>query len=225
MINWQEIDLVLLDMDGTLLDLNFDMKFWLEHIPTVYAEQNEIDVQAARDHILPEMRRVQGTLPWYSVDYWSETLGLDVMALNHDMAHLIQPRPGALEFLQKLKSAEIPTWIITNAWPMTVDLKFSKVELSPYIQRVVTSHDLNAPKESALFWEQLFQLHDTCRSRCLFIDDSSSVLQAADEFGIGQLLTIKQPDMSSASRPHNGFRALDHFSQIFPQDPKAQFLK
>ncbi|MCP4043692.1 MAG: haloacid dehalogenase, partial [Gammaproteobacteria bacterium] len=32
-INWNSIHTVLLDMDGTLLDLHFDNQFWLEHVP------------------------------------------------------------------------------------------------------------------------------------------------------------------------------------------------
>ncbi len=37
MINWNEIDTILLDMDGTLLDLHFDNFFWQELIPIKYA--------------------------------------------------------------------------------------------------------------------------------------------------------------------------------------------
>ena len=33
MLDWRDIDTVLLDMDGTLLDLHFDSHFWLEHLP------------------------------------------------------------------------------------------------------------------------------------------------------------------------------------------------
>ena len=32
-IDWSKIDTVLLDMDGTLLDLRFDNWFWQELIP------------------------------------------------------------------------------------------------------------------------------------------------------------------------------------------------
>ena len=39
MIAWEEVDTVLLDMDGTLLDLHFDTRFWLHHLPRRYAEQ------------------------------------------------------------------------------------------------------------------------------------------------------------------------------------------
>jgi 5'-nucleotidase len=31
--DWREIDTVLLDMDGTLLDLEFDSHFWLSLVP------------------------------------------------------------------------------------------------------------------------------------------------------------------------------------------------
>ena len=33
MLNWSKIDTVLLDMDGTLLDLHYDSHFWLNVIP------------------------------------------------------------------------------------------------------------------------------------------------------------------------------------------------
>ncbi len=38
-IDWNLIDTILLDLDGTLLDLNFDLEFWLEYIPKVYSKK------------------------------------------------------------------------------------------------------------------------------------------------------------------------------------------
>jgi len=43
-VDWGEIDTVLLDMDGTLLDLHFDNHFWLNYLPSVYAKQNDIGI-------------------------------------------------------------------------------------------------------------------------------------------------------------------------------------
>jgi len=40
-INWSEIDTILLDMDGTLLDLNFDLHFWMEYLPLVLANKHD----------------------------------------------------------------------------------------------------------------------------------------------------------------------------------------
>ena len=36
-VDWSAIDTVFVDMDGTLLDLNFDTFFWREVVPQRYA--------------------------------------------------------------------------------------------------------------------------------------------------------------------------------------------
>ena len=38
-LDWNQIDTILLDLDGTLLDLNFDLEFWLEYVPEVYSKK------------------------------------------------------------------------------------------------------------------------------------------------------------------------------------------
>lgn len=38
MFNWKTIDTVLLDMDGTLLDLHFDNHFWLSLVPQEFKQ-------------------------------------------------------------------------------------------------------------------------------------------------------------------------------------------
>jgi len=45
MVNWQDIDTVLLDMDGTLLDLHFDNYFWLHYLPEKYASAQNISLE------------------------------------------------------------------------------------------------------------------------------------------------------------------------------------
>ena len=47
MVNWQNIDNVLLDMDGTLLDLSFDNYFWLEFLPQKISDHKTISLEEA----------------------------------------------------------------------------------------------------------------------------------------------------------------------------------
>ena len=47
-LDWNQIDTILIDLDGTILDLNFDLEFWLEYIPQVYSKQNHIDFNTAK---------------------------------------------------------------------------------------------------------------------------------------------------------------------------------
>ena len=46
--DWEQIDTVFLDMDGTLLDLRFDNYFWRELVPQRYAERNGMTIYELR---------------------------------------------------------------------------------------------------------------------------------------------------------------------------------
>ena len=48
---WDEIDTVLLDMDGTLLDLKFDNFFWRTLVPTRYARLHGLAEDEARRRV------------------------------------------------------------------------------------------------------------------------------------------------------------------------------
>ncbi len=107
MIDWREIDTVLLDMDGTLLDLHFDSHFWLEHLPRRYVELHQLD-QASQDALKTRIMGEQGTLNWYSLAYWSRELDVDIVALKREVQHLIGLRSDAHDFLTWLKQSHPP---------------------------------------------------------------------------------------------------------------------
>nr|VUD30134.1 putative hydrolase with phophatase-like domain [Raoultella sp. NCTC 9187] len=75
-IAWQEVDTVLLDMDGTLLDLAFDNYFWQKLVPETWGAARGLSLQEAREAMHQEYHAVQHTLNWYCLDYWSERLNL-----------------------------------------------------------------------------------------------------------------------------------------------------
>jgi putative hydrolase of the HAD superfamily len=68
-INWSEIETVMLDMDGTLLDKHFDDYFWEEHIPTVYAKENAMNFWDAYEELMGKYRSKEGTLEWTDINY------------------------------------------------------------------------------------------------------------------------------------------------------------
>ncbi|MBZ9557536.1 MULTISPECIES: GMP/IMP nucleotidase [unclassified Modicisalibacter] len=217
MIDWHDIDTVLLDMDGTLLDLHFDSHFWLEHLPRRYVELHHLD-EAFQEEIRERIVREQGTLDWYSLDYWQRELNVDILALKREVQHLIGLRSDALDFLTWLKQAHPRVVLATNADRGSLSLKLPLTGLEDYLDAIVSSADLGVPKEHQEFWFALQEVEPFDPLRTLFIDDNPAVLESAREFGIRHLLGIKQPDSRRPERELEEFVALDRFAALFPRD-------
>jgi len=216
MIDWSAIDTVLLDMDGTLLDLHFDNHFWQHHLPLRFAERHGLDPAASTQALHERFAREQHRLRWYCTDHWSAELGLDVIALKREVEHLIAERPWASAFLRALGAGNRPRILITNAHRDSLGLKLRLTGIGAGLDRLISSHDYGAPKEDPAFWERLAQQVRFDPERTLFIDDSEPVLQAARDYGIGHLLCIRQPDSKRPPREDLAFPALDCFSELLP---------
>ena len=214
MVDWTKIDTVLLDMDGTLLDLHFDNYFWLDYLPVKYAAHHGGDIENA-SRVLTELSdSLQGTLDWYCIDYWSERLQMDIEALKLDLLHMIKFRPGTPEFLRFLATLGKRTMLVTTAHPKTLNLTLQASGLGTHLAQHVSSHDLRLAKENAGFWPRLQQLHQLDLARCLFIDDSLSVLRRARDEGVGHTVQVLQPDMSQPPRAPSEFPGLLHFDEL-----------
>lgn len=216
MLDWQQIDHVLLDMDGTLLDLRFDTEFWLEHLPARYAAAEGLTVEEALRRIRARMQAMSGKLAWYCIDEWSEALGVSVADLHRELAGGIGYRDTALAFLEGLAASDKQALIVTNAHPETVDIKLRRTGLERYVDAVVSSHDYGAAKEHDEFWQTLDTHYEFDRGRTLLIDDNLSVLRAAQRFGIAHLLAVSHPDSSRGLKDTGEFEAVRWFTEILP---------
>ncbi len=214
MLNWNDIDTVLLDMDGTLLDLHFDNHFWLEYMPQRYAEHHGQSVEWAKAEVFPLMRAKQGQLEWYCLDYWSRELNLPIVELKREIAHLISLRPDARDFLEALQRSGRQVILITNAHRGSLSLKMERVELMTYFQRLISSHDFGYPKEAQAFWHALQAEVPFDPARTLFIDDSLNILRAARDFGVASLLAVRQPDSRGAPRDTEEFDAVENYAVL-----------
>lgn len=216
MIDWKRIDTVLLDMDGTLLDLNFDNYFWLEYLPQRYADIHGLDHEVARELIFEKYRFVEGTLKWYSTTYWSETLNIDVVALKHEVRHRVQELPYCHDFLDGLKDAGKDIVMVTNAHHDSLDLKMDKTGMAHKFDRLITVHEFDLPKEDIACWDEVNRLHPFDRKRTLLVDDNLNVLKSAEAYGIANLLAIYQPDSKAPKKDVEHFQAIHRFDEILP---------
>ena len=56
---------LMLDMDGTLLDLAYDSFIWLEVVPKEFAKKHRVSNDVAQKKIYQYFVDMQGTLDWY----------------------------------------------------------------------------------------------------------------------------------------------------------------
>jgi putative hydrolase of the HAD superfamily len=217
MIDWQSVDTVLLDMDGTLLDLEFDNWFWQKHVPECYARQQGLD-RAEADRIIHDwITSHLGTLNWYCLDFWTAELGLEIARLKREAGDRIAVRPGADTFLQALKESDKQVIMVTNAHRDALDLKVERTGIDRYFDEIVSSHDYGHAKEAQSFWQHLQRHLPFDPARALLVDDSLPVLHSAQLYGIGQPVSILHPDSSLPTRDHTDpFPAIDDFLQVLP---------
>lgn len=216
MIDWDKITSVFLDMDGTLLDLNFDNHFWLEFVPIRYAEQHNLSLGEAKQILFPLFRSMEGRLEWYCLDYWSRELKLDIAELKQEVAGLIQVLPHVMDFLDSLHLAGKRSILVTNAHPKSLGLKLEKTCLQPFFDRIICSHDLGLAKEHAGFWDNVRNIEPFEKDKTLLVDDSLSVLQCARNFGIRYLIAIAKPDSKQSIREIKEYSAINDFRQLLP---------
>ena len=222
MLDWKQIDTVLLDMDGTLLDLNFDNYFWLEYMPQRYAELCSLDPVEAKDDLYKQYSAIAGTLDWYSTTYWTQTLGIDVVALKHEVRHRVQELPYCHEFLDALKEAEKDIVMVTNAHHDSLNIKMDKTGLAHKFDRLITVHEFAKPKEDISCWDEVQKIHPFDCSRTLLIDDNLNVLKSAERYGITNLLAVYQPDTKLPKKDVEHFQAIDSFADILPIERSQQ---
>ena len=214
--DWNRIDTVLLDMDGTLLDLHFDNHFWLDYVPQRYAAARGITEAEARKELLARYQDIQGTLNWYCVDHWTRELGLDIALLKEEVDHLISVHPYVTEFLDLLQRNRKRRVLVTNAHQKSLELKMRRTRLRDRLDHVVCAHDLGLPKEHAGFWPRLQHEEAFDPARTLFVDDSLAVLRSAQRYGIAHLLAIRLPDTRQAERQVDEFPAVRGFESLLP---------
>ena len=213
---WDDIDFVLLDLDGTLLDKYFDDFFWEEFIPEQYALLKGIPVEAAKAEIYAGYQQQTGKLAWTDIDYWSRRWGLDIPALKESVADRVAVHEGVFPFLEFVSSADKKVALLTNAHPKAVTVKLSRIPLRPFLDHIVCAHDVGYPKEEIGFWEAAQQRCGFDKTRSLFVDDHEVILIQARRFGIKHLLYKSHASSRIPRDDSKEFVSIRNFNEITP---------
>lgn len=212
--DWAQVDDVLLDMDGTLLDRHFDNFFFEEALPRRYAETFGGDVEASKQRLMEMYRAVEGRLEWADLEYWTRRLGIDVVALSREWAHLIGYLPDAVEFLGHVRGMGKRVTLVTNAHPGGIEIKTGKTGLDRHVDRIVGAFDLGCLKMQPGFWPACHGAVVFDPARTLYLDDDEACLAAAERYGIRHLYHSAKSSSRLPAEPSARFPAISAFSDL-----------
>jgi len=213
-VDWQQIDTVLLDMDGTLLDRHFDDYFWEHYVPEIFAAQNDITIAEAKRHLLSCYKGHEGTLAWTDLDFWSNQLDMDIPALKIKINHLIGVHPYVVDFLKFCRNNGKKVYLVTNAHSKTLNIKMQKTALAGYFDGIICAEEIGVAKEDQQFWARLEDKLGFDRARTLFADDTERVLDSAAPFGFGALIFVARPSSSKAVLHSKKYTSIAYFREL-----------
>lgn len=210
----ERCETVMLDMDGTVLDLAFDNYMWLKHVPERYAAARGLAPEEARERLYARFRAMHGRLEWYCLDHWSDDLGLDIAELHREQNHRIGYLPGAEDFLAAVRERNVRLLLVTNSHMETLRIKDDVTDITAHFDAIYSSHEFGVPKERQEFWEALEEAEGFDTATTLFVDDTVRVLDSARNFGLTNLVEITHPDTSQPQREQPSYRGVSGLSDL-----------
>ena len=148
------------DVDGTLVDAEFNDLVWLEEIPRLYAEKEGIDFEEAYRFILGEYEKVgENDLRWYDMSYWLRTFGL-----KKTYKEILQKYEGKIDIypdvratLEALKGS-FPMIVVTVMPREFLDVKLKKLD-GYFYATFSTISDFKGLKTSDVYREICLRLN------------------------------------------------------------------
>jgi HAD superfamily hydrolase (TIGR01509 family) len=217
--DWTLVDDVLLDMDGTLLDRDFDNFFFEEELPRRYAIKHGLPELESRARLSAMYRAVEGKLEWTDLHYWTRTLGIDLVSMTKELDHRIAFHPDAVGFLQELRARRKRLHLVTNAHYSGLQIKVARTGIDRYVDRIVNAFDIGYLKMRPEFWPHCQKLLGFRPDRTLYVDDDEACVAAASQYGIGHVYHRSKSSSRLPPQPSMRYCSIENFHALLTPPP------
>ena len=190
MVKLNSTTAILSDLDGVILDLAYDKKFWELWLPEQVTRQTNKSIEEAKAEIMTEIDIQRGTLNFYDLNYWDDLLNVDCMQIFQEKEERCSYLAGSYEALQRLSTLKNPKYILTNGDPRTQEYKAETQNFLEFFDSIFYSMHAGYPKESKEFWALARHNLNLEFEDAIFIDDDLKVVTAAANAGIKQVAWI-----------------------------------
>ena len=190
MVKLNSTTAILSDLDGVILDLNYDMKFWQSWLPEHVANQTNQSIEETQAEIQAEINKQRGTLNFYNLNYWDDFLNVDCIQIIKEKEEKCSYLEGSHEALQRLSALKNPKHILTNGDPRVQEYKAQSQDFWRFFDSIFYSMRAGYPKEQKEFWALARHNLNLCFEDAMFIDDGFNVVTAAVKAGVRKVIWI-----------------------------------
>lgn len=187
----KDIECLLIDMDGVVLDNTYDNNFWQNQIPSVLSKKKNISFDDAKRLAIQIFNFKKNTKDWYDLDYWSNMLGIDIEAEKRSDESLSRIRlyDNVVDTLSELKK-HTRLILITNAHRKTLNIKLEKFNIEPYFHEMICAHELYYVKEDLQLWYMLRSKYKLNFDRTVLVEDTINNINVALSAGISSAIYV-----------------------------------
>ena len=190
MVKLNSTTAILSDLDGVILNLEYDIKFWEFWLPEHVANQSNQNLEEIKTKIQAEIDAQRGTLNFYNLNYWDDLLNVDCMEIIREQEEKCSYLQGSYEALQRLSTLKNPKYILTNGDPRAQEYKAETQNFLEFFDSIFYSMQTGYSKEQKEFWALARHNLNLDFEDAIFIDDDFKVVTAAIKAGIKQVVWI-----------------------------------
>jgi len=207
----KDIECLLIDMDGVVLDNTYDNNFWQNQIPSVLSKKKNISFDDAKRLAIQIFNFKKNTKDWYDLDYWSNMLGIDIEAEKRSDESLSRIRlyDNVVDTLSELKK-HTRLILITNAHRKTLNIKLEKFNIEPYFHEMICAHELYYVKEDLQLWYMLRSKYKLNFDRTMLVEDTINNINVALSAGISSAIYVGVENF----KPSDKILKLDSINQL-----------
>lgn len=179
----KQIDAVIFDMDGTLLD---SLPAW-ENSASNFLRSQGIEPPANFDQEIAQLSLLDGARiikeRYGFTQSPEEILALTLEPIRHHYLTDIEAKPGAVNILKELHRQGIKISVATASDKELAQRAFERLGMMQYIDFIITCDEVGAGKHSPAVYDAAREHLGTAKHRTLVVEDALHAVQTAKKAG------------------------------------------
>ena len=177
------IKCAIFDFDGTL----FDSMFFWDSVGEIYLSSLGLKARPSFREDIRAMSLYQAAC-YVRKEYELSLSEEQIMAginqtLEHFYIHEVIPKPGVIEFLERMKKAEIPMCIATATDRYLIEAALRRCGMEHYFETILTCGEVGYGKDEPVIFQKAMELFDADRSSTIVFEDAIHAMQTAKADG------------------------------------------